>query len=145
MSSTTARPSHPDRRANGGATPDMARPRMGGNESFRSDLSDSRYRESSPLPSYAGTSHKRTASGNPRPASRATEERRAEHIKVTTRETLVTRTRSPDRRDGPAPKEKVRASDGGGKARPAETRPKEPRADPPGTTRSTSWRRRLGG
>ena len=133
MSSTTARPSYPDKRANGGATPDSARPLHAGHESFRSDFSDPRYREASPQPSYAGTSHKRTASGNPRPASRTAEERRTEHIKVTTRETLVTRTKSPDRRNGQPPKERARAPESGTKTRPVETRTREPKVEaPPG-------------
>ena len=143
MSSTTARPSHPDKRANGVATPDTARPRVSAHDSFRGDFSDPRHREASPQSSYAGTtSHKRTASGNPRPASRATEERRTEHVKVTTRETLVTRIRSPERRNGPAPKEKVRPGDGGAKApRPTETRANESKAEPPpGTPRPCSRR-----
>lgn len=54
-----------------------------------------------------GTSHKRSASGNPRPGSRTAapkdgvdeQHRRSEKVQVTTRETLlVTRTRSPERR-----------------------------------------------
>lgn len=125
MSSTTSRPTYPDRRHNG-----TARPRMSAQDSVRSDRSDPRYRDTaSPQPGYPGTSHKRTASGNPRPAGRttaaATEERRTEKTHVTTREVLVSRTRSPERRSAaPAPKDKARAADTP-KARPAETRARE--------------------
>src|SRR6266566_790293 len=118
MSSTGVRPPNPDRRPNGAFPPDRAasssRPRMtAAHESFRSDRSDPRFRDPSPQASSAGTSHQRTASGNPRPASRAAEERRTEKVLVATRETLVARTRSPDRRSAPAPKDKAKAADGG--------------------------------
>lgn len=68
----------------------------------------------SPNPSFntqssASTSHKRSASGNPRPTSRVVDERRTEKVQVTTRETLVSRTRSPVRRS--APDERARAPD----------------------------------
>lgn len=47
--------------------------------------------------------HKRTLSGNPRVNSMlSNEERRTEKHTVTTRETLTSRTRSPDRRHGPS-------------------------------------------
>ncbi|PMD20027.1 hypothetical protein NA56DRAFT_574311 [Hyaloscypha hepaticicola] len=58
-------------------------------------------RTQSPQPSVAGTSHKRTASGAQR-TNRGLEERRTERVQVTTRETLTTRTRSPDRRSAPS-------------------------------------------
>ncbi|KAK0751027.1 Spc98 family-domain-containing protein [Schizothecium vesticola] len=68
----------------------------------------------SPNPSFntqssASTSHKRSASGNPRPTSRVVDERRTEKVQVTTRETLVSRTRSPVRRS--APEERARPPD----------------------------------
>ena len=46
-----------------------------------------------------GPSHRRVASGLQR-TSRGVEERRTENVKVTTRETLTSRTRSPERRPG---------------------------------------------
>ncbi|ERT00894.1 hypothetical protein HMPREF1624_02128 [Sporothrix schenckii ATCC 58251] len=106
------------------------------------ERSDTRYREGPPPPpphqhqqqsqhTYSSTSHKRTASGNPRPSSRAagtggptgasglgaegaanraarggtptggrtniSEERRTERTVITTRDTYVTRVRSPER------------------------------------------------
>lgn len=103
---------------------------MSGYDSFKSDA----YRESSPQPSFPGTSHKRSASGNPRPASRTTEERRTEKVHVTARETLVSRTKSPDRRGAPAQKDKAKNADGG-KARPApdlRTKEVKPEAPPQG-------------
>ncbi len=75
----------------------------------------------------ASTSHKRSASGNPRPTSRLVDERRTEKVQVTTRETLVTRTRSPVRRS--APDERTRAPDGQ-KQRAPEPRPREARPEP---------------
>lgn len=78
--------------------------------------------------------HKRTLSGNPRTNSmRSTEERerRTEKHIVTTRETLTSRVKSPERRHVPSmsvPNEKFRATDG---RRSAETRSKEPREMPP--------------
>ncbi|KAK3352326.1 Spc98 family-domain-containing protein [Lasiosphaeria hispida] len=81
----------------------------------------------SPLPAYGATStstsHKRSASGNPRPTSRMVDERRTEKVQVTTRETLVARTRSPVRRS--APDERTRAPDLS-KQRAPEPRPREP-------------------
>ncbi len=141
MSSTTVRPTtYPDRRLHGGAAPDKGprAPRVSGHESFKPEQADPRYRESSPQAAFGpgGTSHKRTASGNPRPASRATptEERRTEKVQVTTRETLISHARSPDRRNGlvhvPKAKAKPTAADGV-KARPGETRNKEARPEAP--------------
>lgn len=139
MSSSTARP-FPDgnKRANGAA--DRAgpqRPRVSANDSFRSDR-DPRYREASPQPglqsgfSSTNTSHKRSASGNLRPSSRTVEERRTEKTHVMTRETVVSRTRSPNRRAQPPPQDKPRTSDMGGKHRAAaDPRPREPRPEPP--------------
>ncbi|KAK3940628.1 spindle pole body component alp4 [Diplogelasinospora grovesii] len=84
----------------------------------------------------SSTSHKRTASGNPRPSSRTVledrEVRRTEKVQVTTRETLVTRTRSPERRSAPSQSDKSRTvvNDGPKQRQPvAETR-REPRVEP---------------
>ncbi len=100
-------------------------------DGFKSEFSEPRFRESSPLAGF-GTSHKRTASGNPRPASRTTavDERRTEKVQVTTRETLVSRTKSPERRGVPsAAKEKAKAAEAA-KVRPPDARPKDPRVSP---------------
>lgn len=99
-------------------------PRMSVHDSFKSERSDSRRHGPSP---QSSTSHKRSASGNPRPSSRAVEERRTERVQVTTKETLVSRTRSPERRG--APSEKPRNSEGA-KQRAPEARPKETRPEP---------------
>jgi len=102
-------------------------------DSFKSERSDSRKYGPSPQAAFAQTSHKRTASGNPRPSSRAVEERRTERVQVTTKETLVSRTRSPERRAAQA--EKARNVDAS-KQRAPETRPRETRPEPalPGNT-----------
>lgn len=63
-------------------------------------------------------SRKRSTSVNPRSTSRHVEERRTEKVQVTTRETLMTRTRSPDRREG-------------AKQRAAEPRSRDMRQDAP--------------
>ncbi|KAK0718227.1 Spc98 family-domain-containing protein [Lasiosphaeria miniovina] len=88
---------------------------------------------SPPISSSYGTSqaHKRTASGNPRQTSRSVEERRTEKVQVTTRETLVSRTRSPDRRSGPSSKG---GADGLKQPQPPpqqQQRPPEPRGKEP--------------
>ncbi|KAK3390494.1 Spc98 family-domain-containing protein [Podospora didyma] len=68
----------------------------------------------------SSTAHKRTASGNPRQASsRSVDERRTERVQVTTRETLVSRTRSPERRSASS-----RTSDAP-RPRPPEPKPRE--------------------
>ncbi|KAI0387582.1 Spc98 family-domain-containing protein [Hypomontagnella monticulosa] len=64
----------------------------------------------SPQAAYINPAHKRTASGNPRPASRSTEERRTERITVTTKEKLISRTRSPERRSRDVPTQEKRKS-----------------------------------
>jgi gamma-tubulin complex component 2 len=58
-------------------------------------------RAESPQPSTSGQSHRRTASGIQR-TNRGVEERRTERVQVTTRETLTSRPRSPERRPGPS-------------------------------------------
>ena len=55
----------------------------------------------SPQPLGGPPSHKRIPSGSQR-SGRNVEERRTERVQVTTRETLTSRTRSPDRRPGPS-------------------------------------------
>jgi gamma-tubulin complex component 2 len=55
----------------------------------------------SPQPLGGPPSHKRMPSGSQR-SGRNVEERRTERVQLTTRETLTSRTRSPDRRPGPS-------------------------------------------
>jgi len=69
----------------------------GGSKSERPDGKRSR----SPQSSAGGAAHKRMPSGSQR-ASRNVEERRTERVHVTTRETLTSRVRSPERRPPPS-------------------------------------------
>ena len=84
---------------------DEGRPRVPGHSgSFRSERPDAPKKAPSPQPGtqHASTSHKRSASGNPRPGSRTTDERRYEERRVTERtyeahlQRLVPRTTSPE-------------------------------------------------
>jgi gamma-tubulin complex component 2 len=64
----------------------------------RSDKPDGRQSQSqSPQTSGTSSQHKRMASGSQR-TSRNVEERRTERVQVTTRETITSRTKSPERR-----------------------------------------------
>ncbi|KAL2061840.1 hypothetical protein VTL71DRAFT_7218 [Oculimacula yallundae] len=98
-SSSHARiPSRSDRRTatdSGSTQPRAPSTQQGGSRSERSDPR----RQQSPQPSASGSSHKRTASGVQR-TSKGGEERRTERVQVTTRETISSRTRSPERRPG---------------------------------------------
>ncbi|KAI0396346.1 Spc98 family-domain-containing protein [Xylariaceae sp. FL0594] len=89
------------------------------------DLRDSRSGRS-PLSNSTNPPHKRSASGNPRPASRIIDERRTGRLTVTTREKLITRTRSPE-------KDKWRPKDVS-KRRPSEAKSRESKAEPLPTT-----------
>jgi len=80
---------------NGSAQPRDPSGQQGG----RSERPDPR-RAQSPQPSTSGQSHKRTTSGLQR-TNRGVDERRTERVQVTTRETLTSRLRSPERRPGP--------------------------------------------
>ncbi|KAI0132750.1 spindle pole body component alp4 [Xylariales sp. AK1849] len=122
----------PDRRTNGASdnANGTSRPRMASGHSFKGERG-----VPSPQTAYTNTSHstahKRTASGNPRPASRSTEERRTERVTVTTREKLVSRTRSPERRSrDSAPPEKWKAKEVP-RPRTAEAKQKEPQLESP--------------
>ena len=146
MASAATRASVHERRANGMSDGDRSRPRVstaqpGYNKHERLDSKQT----SSPHPSlYApGTSHKRSASGNPRPASRATEERRVEErrteIRTETRteraylahlEALVPGSRSPERRETRAERSDRSRPAEPAVHRPLQTRPKEPKVEP---------------
>jgi gamma-tubulin complex component 2 len=133
----SSRVSNAERRTNGSndnANPSAnSRPRMTSGHSFKTDRNDPRG-VPSPQPGFTGTGHKRTASGNTRPVSRATEDRRTERVTVTTREKLVSRTRSPERRTrDSAPPEKWKGKDVV-KPRPAEAKQKEPQVEAPSST-----------
>ncbi|KAL1883808.1 hypothetical protein VTK73DRAFT_8344 [Phialemonium thermophilum] len=114
-----------------GSTQDGAsgRSRMSANDSFKSENVDPRRFGPSPQGEPFQTSHKRSASGNLRPSSRSIEERRTEKVQVTTRETLVSRTRSPQRR-GSVGTGKQRNAEGAPRQKAAETRSREAKVDP---------------
>ncbi|KAL2753441.1 hypothetical protein ACRALDRAFT_2111432 [Sodiomyces alcalophilus JCM 7366] len=137
--SSASRVSTQDRRANGPpANSDKQRPRVNtsklGNFS-RHDIPDLRRTASPQSDGPYGSSHKRTASGNPRPSSRThedrrIEERRTEKTYVTQLESIVHRTRSPERSERrQVPTDKVRAAVE--KPRAAESRPKEAKVETP--------------
>lgn len=107
-----------------------------GSYSSRHEKQEARH-TASPQPDgrFSSASHKRTASGNPRPTSRThedrrVEERRTERTYVTRLESVVHRTRSPERVERRAAPggEKGKATD---KQRATETRPAEDKAEPP--------------
>ncbi|KAI4867104.1 Spc98 family-domain-containing protein [Hypoxylon rubiginosum] len=122
-----------ERRTNGTSDNDSnPRPRAQGHASRGSQQEQRSTR--SPQSSFTNPAHKRTASGNPRPASRSTEERRTERVTITTKEKLISRTKSPERRskDAPPP-EKWRAKEPT-KSRQPETKAKEAKPDAPPAT-----------
>ena len=110
------------------------RPRMStANGSFRSERPEPRTASSQ----FAqGTSHKRSASGNPRPSSRTADERRYEERRVTEREyetrieRNVTRATSPDKMQRKSASTSERKSDASRQKMP-EVRAKEPRVETP--------------
>ncbi|KAI1461479.1 Spc98 family-domain-containing protein [Annulohypoxylon moriforme] len=118
---------HSERRTNGTSDNDSnPRPRGGGQPSRSSQHQRS---TRSPQAADINPPHKRTASGNPRPASKTVEERRTERTTITTKEKLISRTKSPERRskDAPPP-EKWKAKEAP-KSRQPETKSKEPKLD----------------
>ena len=101
---SSAPPARASSRANGYA--DERRPRVPApSSSFRSDKGDAYKKAPSPQPSSqnASTSHKRTASGNPRPVNRTVDERQFEQRKVVERtfeahlQRLVPRSTTPEK------------------------------------------------
>ncbi|KAI1379427.1 Spc98 family-domain-containing protein [Hypoxylon crocopeplum] len=124
-----------ERRTNGTSDNDSnPRPRAAGASSHtaytshtsRSSQHDQQQRTTrSPRDPFINPAHKRTASGNPRPASRSTEERRTERVTVTTKEKLISRTRSPERRPRDAPPSEKRRSKEVAKPRQPETKSRD--------------------
>lgn len=137
--SSASRVSTQDRRANGPpASSDKQRPRVNDSKlgSFsRHDISDLRRTTSPQSDDPYGSSHRRTASGNPRPLSRTHEDRRIEERRtekkyITQLESIVHRTRSPERSERrQVPTDKVRVA--AEKPRSSEARPKEPKVEIP--------------
>ncbi|KAI1775230.1 Spc98 family-domain-containing protein [Hypoxylon cercidicola] len=120
--------SYSERRTNGTTDDSNQRPRASGHASRGSQHEQRSTR--SPQSSFTNPAHKRTASGNPRPASRSTEERRTERVTVTTKEKLISRTKSPDRRPRDAPSEKRRSKEPT-KPRQSEAKTKDAKPDAP--------------
>lgn len=86
--------SRPERRSGNENHQPRAPTAMSGSRGERQDAREIK----SPQPSTSRTSHSRVVSGTQRPKrEREVDERRTERVKVTTRETVATRTRSPDR------------------------------------------------
>lgn len=103
MSSSHARVSSNNERrsANENGT---SRPRPpSGQQGSRSERPDPRRTQSpqpQPLSYTSANAHKRTASGSQR--NKVVEERRTERSKITTTDTLISRTKSPERRSAPS-------------------------------------------
>ncbi|KAI5926164.1 Spc98 family-domain-containing protein [Camillea tinctor] len=137
----SSRPSQypPERRTNGTDNGNPSRPRAGTTghtgHTPRPSEGDPR-RARSPSRAYSTHAHKRTASSNHRPASRGLDERRTERVTVTTKEKLMSRTRTPERRSKEsAPQEKWRSKETAKSRQQPEVRRRESRPEPP----PTSW------
>jgi gamma-tubulin complex component 2 len=127
-SSSNVRPTtQTDRRsATDGATKPRGNAPVGGS---RTERTDGRH-PTSPQPSTGGAAHRRAPSGSHK-TNRGIEERRTERVQVTTRETLTSRTRSPERRPAAperGPSQRSRPVEGG-KAPPGETRPRSSKGE----------------
>jgi len=127
-SSSNARPTTQTERRSGtdGATKPRGNAPLGG---IRTERPDGRH-QPSPQPSTGGAAHRRAPSGSQR-ISRGVEERRTERVQVTTRETLTSRTRSPERRPAAperGPSQRSRPADSG-KVPPGETRPRSSKGE----------------
>lgn len=96
----------------------------------RAERQDPR-RPPSPQASAAGNTHRRTTSSSQRTRG-GVEERRTEKVQVTTRETVTSRTRSPERRPGPLVQlqERQKTSDVG-RAHSGDPRPKSSKVEAP--------------
>ncbi|KAI6087981.1 Spc98 family-domain-containing protein [Hypoxylon rubiginosum] len=125
----SSRVSNSERRTNGTSDNDAnPRPRAQARGSQQEQQRSTR----SPQSSFTNPAHKRTASGNPRPASRSTEERRTERITITTKEKLISRTKSPERRSKDAPPPEKWRSKEPTKSRQSETKAKAKDVKPDG-------------
>ncbi|OTB19824.1 hypothetical protein K445DRAFT_313594 [Daldinia sp. EC12] len=125
-----------ERRTNGTSDNDTnSRPRASAHTSRASQSQHDQRSTRSPQTANINPAHKRSASGNPRPASRIAEERRTERMTVTTKEKLTSRTRSPDRRSRDAPPPEKRKSKEAPKPRHSDTKSRDSKPDAP----PTSW------
>jgi gamma-tubulin complex component 2 len=134
-SSSNARPaSHAERRTaneNGTARPRVPPSQPGGSRSeSRQEPRRTQSPQPPPMAQSSTNTHKRMASGSQR--NKAVEERRIEKVHVTTRETLTTRTRSPERRPASfaQPQERARPKEAS-VFNPVDQRPKSSKADAP--------------
>ncbi|KAI0478789.1 Spc98 family-domain-containing protein [Xylariaceae sp. FL0804] len=113
--------SHYSERRSNGTADNEGNPRPRATRASQPDPRRSR----SPAPAPTNPAHKRSASGNPRPASRNLDERRTERLTVTTKEKLISRTRSPERRSKEAaPPERWRPREAAAPRQP-ETKPRD--------------------
>ncbi|KAI1322989.1 Spc98 family-domain-containing protein [Xylariaceae sp. FL0255] len=110
-----------ERRTNGTPESDNQRPRRPGATS-RASQAESRNGRS-PQPNLTNPAHKRLALGHARPTSRTLDERRTERLTITTREKLITRTKSPTK-EAPQP-ERWRSKDVPRPAQVADTKPND--------------------
>ncbi|KAI1658419.1 Spc98 family-domain-containing protein [Daldinia decipiens] len=125
-----------ERRTNGTSDNDSnPRPRASTHASRASQSQHDQRSTRSPQTANINPPHKRSASGNPRPASRTAEERRTERTTVTTKEKLISRTRSPERRSRDAPPPEKRKSKEVPKPRQSDTKSRDSKPDAP----PTSW------
>jgi gamma-tubulin complex component 2 len=100
-SSSNARATTQSERRNVHDNSGPGKPRLAsGSAGSKSERPDGK-RSHSPQPSADSAAHKRMPSGSQR-ASRGVEERRTERVHVTTRETLTSRVRSPERHQAPS-------------------------------------------
>lgn len=138
MSSRLSNPQAQERRANANANANAngtsdrdGQPRPPRARAERSDSRSGTSPQSAYAP-YTNPAHKRSASGNPRPMNRSsTEERRTERTTITTKDKLIARTRSTERRPKEtAPPEKWKMKEPV-KMRPPETKSREPKQEPP--------------
>ncbi|KAH9887099.1 Spc98 family-domain-containing protein [Xylariomycetidae sp. FL2044] len=124
---------HTERRTNGNPDSD-ANPRPRGTGMGAGTARSSRAESRS---AFTSTAHKRTASGSTRPASGsgAANEKRTERVTITTKERLISRTKSPERRPKePVVQEKWRSKEAP-KPRQHETKSREARPE----TAPTAW------
>ncbi len=112
-SSSNARAAAQTERRSVHDNPGPGKPRLAsGSGGSKSERPDGRLSHS-PQPSTGGTGHKRIVSGSQRP-SRVVEERRTERAHITSRETLTSRVKSPERRPAPPVLSSERSNPGEG-------------------------------
>lgn len=92
----------------------------------------------------SGSTHRKTTSNSQR-MKPGVEERRTERVQVTTRETLTSRAKSPDRRRPPSMQQQERPRPSGShRATSGDTRPRVARSEPPQCKVSSNYYHSLG-